>query len=357
MKFTIETGALKEGLATVSVGIEERLILPILGSVKIETGEGEIILSTTNLDIYVIQKIPAKVSSAGAMTVAFDLFSKLVARITSSQISITQEGNSINFKGGEVVAEIETLPADEFPPLLEQKGTAKQCESGEILKPFSMLRHAICDNPNRYALHGISLETTADGGDFVASTGYLIAVYHGQRLSEENVIVPESFVRAVLKIQPAGTISVTISNGSIKLEAATTTLQGKLVEATFPGWKQVVPDRSDKALSCGRQDLMDALRICSLFTDRQISGLYIEGKGKEIEVSFPGKCSAKILGTELSGQPEISLRINARFLRFLLETLGVLEGENVRIQMKNEDSPIRIEEGPFMAILNRLQPV
>lgn len=186
MKFTIETSALLAGLRVASVATSGRDTLPILGNVKLDASENHLTISATNLDIYVQQKIPARVSKEGATTVPFDLFSRLVNRIESTQIAIEQKGNVIDFKAGDVRATIETLPAAEFPEPLKQEG---------------------------------------------------------------------------------GT--------------------------------------------------------------------------------------AMILGTELNGQPKLTVRLNAKFL---IETLSVLNCENVRIQLRESDSPVMIEDGPFMAVINRLLP-
>lgn len=348
MKFTIETSALKSALEICSVAVMGRGSLPILSNIKIEAAENQLILSTTNLEIYVIQKAPAKVSKQGALTVPFDLFSRLVGRITATQITITQNKNGIDFKGGDVTATIETLPAEEFPPPLKQDGEPRQYQAENITKPFSMLRHAMFPDESRYVLQGIGITPVDGKTEFVATEGHLICSYQGEEISTEDAIVPDDFVNAFLKIRMEGMVSVLISDGAIKIESESTTLQGKLIEGQYPNWRQAVPERSDDVLSCGRKPLIDALRTCALFTNSQVPGLYIAGKGKEVEVSLPGKATASILGTELKPMPEISIRLNAHFL---IETLSVMDGDDVRIQAKKGEQCVMIEEGKFRAVI------
>lgn len=348
MKFTIETEKLKSALEICSVAMMGRPTLPILSNVKIEALDGRIILSTTNLEIYAKQRAEAKVSSDGAVTVAFDLFSRLVARITASKITITEGKNLIDFKGGDVTAVIETLSADEFPEQLKQKGDPKKCEASDILKPFSMLRHAICQDESRYTLQGIQLSPVEGQTEFAATEGHVICRYQGEQIATEEAIVPDDFVNAFLKIRPAGSIAVLISDGAIKIESENTFLQGKLIEGQYPNWRQAVPERSEQALSCGRKPLIDALKTCALFTNSQIPGLYLAGKRKEVEVSLPGKATANVLGTELDRQPDISIRLNANFL---IETLNVLDEDDVRIQCRKDAQCVMIEEGKFTAVI------
>lgn len=352
MKFTIETGTLKEGLDAVSVGMTGRTTLPILGNVKIDAAEDVITLSTTNLDIYVTQKVPAKVSKAGAVTVPFDLFARLVGRISASRITVAAVENAIEFKGGDVAATIETLPAHEFPDPLMQSGSPTECDASAILKPFNMLSYSICKDETRWVLQGISIAPSESGGSFVAIAGPMFAIYKGEHVTDAEVIVPEGFVRAVRKLQPEGAISLLVSDGAINLESQSTRIQGKLIEGRFPNWREIVPERSDIALSCGRKPLIEALRTCSIFTDGQIRGLRVTGKSKEVEVSLPEKAVATVLGSELAGQPDISFRINSAHL---IDTLSVLDSDDVRIQVKDRTSPVMIEDGPFTAVINVLQ--
>lgn len=352
MKFTIETTKLLEGLRTASVAMVGKQTLPILSNVKIEAKEDSIILSTTNLDIYVQKKIAAKVTKTGAVTAPFDLFSRLVGRIESAQISIEQKNNAIQFKAGDVTATIETLAAEEFPePLRNKPDSGKECGAEDILLPFRMLEHGICEDQSRYVLTGINLSPDEGKTLFAATSGYRIVSYRGIDLGTENVIVPDVFVRALLKIAPTGQCKVSIGNGVVSLESQEMEIQAKLIEGKFPNWQNAVPERTDKAFSCGRKPLIQALQTCALFAPQQVPGLCLTGKGKEIEVSLPEKATAMVLGTELAGQPKITIRINSKFL---IETLNVLDCENVRIQCHSSDSPILIEDGPFAAVINRL---
>jgi DNA polymerase-3 subunit beta len=347
MKFTIETKTLDAALRIAgSATMGAKISLPILGNIKIEAKGQGITLSTTNLDIYVTQKLPAKVKKEGATTAPFSLLSQLVGRMQAATISIEQQKGVIEFKSGEVVAELETLPAEEFPPPLEKHGEAVECEAEDILKPFRMVSHAICVDSSRYALMGINI----NGGDFSATDARRFAVYAGTKISNENVIISDLFVKALLKIEPEGMVKVFVAGGSITLVSEEIEICGKLIEATFPAGPKDILNRFDakNAFSCGRKSLINALQTCSIFSAVNNPGLTLAGSGKEIEVSCPGKAMERVLGTELSGQPKLSIKINENFL---LDVLGVLQDDNVRIRLSDEVSPVLIEEGKFKAVI------
>lgn len=355
MKFTIETKALKDALEICSVAIMGRATLPILSNVKIEALSGRIILSTTNLEIYVKQRAEAKVAKEGAVTVAFALFAGYVRDLDGSELAITQgENHIIDCKSGEKSFTMETLPAEEFPEQLQQEGTPKKVDSVDLAKPFAMLRHAICQDESRYILQGIRIAPVEGRSEYIATEGHMICKYDGEDIaSAEEAIVPDAFVNAFLKIKPVDAVAVLISNGAISVQSETTFLQGKLIEGNYPSWQQAIPERLEKALACGRAKLIRGLKFCARSLDgAQVPGLYLAGKGKEVGVSLPGKAEDNILGTELDKQPEVTIRIDAHFL---IETLSVMEGDDVRIQHKQGSNCIRIDEGKFTAVIMLLR--
>lgn len=352
MEFTVETADLTFALNAASAAMTGRSTLPILGNVKLEARGKELSISATNLDLFVSKKVPATVKKEGAVTAPHAILSRLTGRMESKTVSIVLSKKEITFKSGDTTAQIETLPSEDFPPDFKRDETAAvECDAENITKPFSKLIHSVSDDSQRYNMQGINLAPTEDGTELCATNAARIVFYRTIPLTKVNVIAPQLFVKAVLSIDPKGPVKLIVGDGVITLISQDVTVSSKLIEASFPGWKQAVPKRTEQAFSCGRKALISALETCAIFTQRQTPGLLIKGRGKEIEVSQPGKVEAMVLGTELSGQPDISIRLNSQWM---IETLSVFEGENIRIQLVDNNSPIMIEEGPLTAVINRM---
>lgn len=353
MKFTIPTKTLSEALRTISVCIGGKSTLPILATVKIEAEKELIAFSTTNLDIFATYKVEANVKKVGAACASFNLLSSLVNRMTSQEIAMEQKGKEIVFTSGEVTATFETLPADEFPPFPETIGTEIECDASEIVKPFGMLAHAMADQTStRYTMQGINISLGDNGnGCFTATNAARLLNYSGIALPQE-VTVPDQFVHALVKIAPEGPVKIGIGDGSISIKSDVLNLSSKLIEGSYPNWKNAIPEKLETAFSCQREEMIDALKTCMIFTDRQMPKIVIQGKGKEVEVSHPqGKAKAMLMGTELTNQPDFSIRMNARFL---IESLSVMDCETVRLEAKKDRSAVMIEDGKLRIVINKL---
>ena len=68
MKFSVSKDKLLEGLSTVQNVVSTRTTLPILSNVLLQASDGEIRLTTTDLDVGVRRSVEAQVERTGATT-------------------------------------------------------------------------------------------------------------------------------------------------------------------------------------------------------------------------------------------------------------------------------------------------
>lgn len=354
MKLTIETKKLAGALHTAAVAVEHKTTLPILGNIKFDADEKKNILtiSATNLDVYVMIKVPAEITKSGSVTVPYRLLSSLVGHIQAKKTDLTWIEKEIEIRAGRVEARIETLSAEEFPAPLKTPENKVQCDAEDFMAPFRMLAHAISTEGERYQLQGVNLAPNRRNKkhcDFVATDGRRVAIFYSQKkLTSDNVIIPHTVISAMLKIQPKGDATIAIGESVLMMSVADFELQAKLVEGQYPNYQQVIPEKPDKAFICDRKDLIQAITTCAVFTDKTIPSISLTGKGKEIEVARPPRAKAMIMGSELAGQPDVTIFLQAQYV---LDALNVLSGDEVKVLCVDEKTPILIREENFLAVL------
>lgn len=353
MKIEIETNLLCAALRVVAVAAASRPTLPILSHVKLSAKAGRLELTATNLDLFVSESVVAETIEDGETTAPLGLLSQLCGRIQSSMIELRVFGATLAVKGGDISAEVATLPAEEFPPTSRTDGQRTGCDASELITPFQKLAQAMMVvDPSRYNLMGVNIAPAKPGTTFVSTNGNKLALFSTEtRLTDTDVIVPDMFVRALLKIDPKGLGTLSVSGDSVKFASNGTTISSKLIEGRFPNWKQVVPEAGSHMFSCGRKDLIDAISTCALLTSPELPGVTMTGKGKQIEIkrhSENANAKAMVMGSELAGQPDMAIAFNARSM---LDTLNVMEGDDLRIACVNEGDPMLIQEGQFKAVI------
>src|ERR1700746_2586080 len=86
MKFSVSKDKLLEGLATVQNVVSTRTTLPILSNVLLQASDGEIRLTTTDLDVGVRRSVEAQVERTGATTLPARRLFSIVRDLPASEI-------------------------------------------------------------------------------------------------------------------------------------------------------------------------------------------------------------------------------------------------------------------------------
>ena len=88
MKVSCLQENLAKGLNIVSRAVSTRSMLPVLANVLLETDNGRLKLSATNLEIVITAWIGAKVEEEGSVTVPARTFSDLVGALPQDRVDL-----------------------------------------------------------------------------------------------------------------------------------------------------------------------------------------------------------------------------------------------------------------------------
>ncbi len=81
MKITVERGAFLKALSHVQSVVERRNTIPILSNVMIDAGKGRLKLTATDLDIEIVESLPADVIRNGAATAPAHMLYDIVRKL------------------------------------------------------------------------------------------------------------------------------------------------------------------------------------------------------------------------------------------------------------------------------------
>jgi DNA polymerase-3 subunit beta len=99
MKITVERGAFLKALSHVQSVVERRNTIPILSNVMIEAAKGRLKLTATDLDIEIVESMPADVLRNGAATapahMLYDIVRKLPDGAQVQAELLTSEGGRL----------------------------------------------------------------------------------------------------------------------------------------------------------------------------------------------------------------------------------------------------------------------
>src|SRR5690348_4615660 len=93
MKLTIERAALLKALSHVQSVVERRTTIPILSNVLLHAGSGKLALSATDMDLEIVEAVPARIDRDGRTTAPAHTLYDIVRKLREgAQVEIETPG-------------------------------------------------------------------------------------------------------------------------------------------------------------------------------------------------------------------------------------------------------------------------
>ena len=370
MKLTIERTALQKALAHVRSVVERRTTIPILSNVMIEGADNSLSLTATDMDIAIVEKVPADVAVPGAITLPAHTLYDIVRKLP--------EGSQVSFESGEDSSRVEIcagrsrfslscLATEDFPVMTDDDLPHSFTLSSALCRDLVYrTRFAMSSEETRYYLNGIYFHTTMEG-----STPVLRAVAtDGHRLARveipqpdgaadmPGIIVPRKAVAELRKLIEDNEVDivVTLSDTKIRFTFDDVVLTSKLIDGTFPDYERVIPADNDKIMEVDRQSFADAVdRVSAISAEKSRSvKLVLSGTNLVLSASSPESGSA----TE---ELEVSYESDAMEIgfnaRYLLDITQQIEGDRAQFVMSDAASPTIVREVGDASALYVLMPM
>lgn len=352
MKLYCTQENLNKALTAVEKIITKNTALPVLANVLLETDNGRLKVSATNLEIGTSFWIGAKIEKEGALTVPARVLSSYVAKLPNKKINFeTRENNVLNISADDVTANIKGLDAKEFPiiPQLKERsiGSVKNIDFKNALLATTI---ASAISEVRPELSGVCLifDFTKNTLTIVASDSYRLAekvipLLNPNAEQHENIsiILPRNTAQELIRVlDNAAETEITISTNQVLFAMEGINLISRLIDSKYPDYKQIIPTAFETEVSIETKPLLNLIRIASLFSDTQLMNVVLKTDAAQSMVMIKsesdqvGSNEAKIKG-KITGK-DIEITFN---YRHLLEGLGVIFDENIVMGFNGNNAP------------------
>ena len=358
MKFSVSKDKLLEGLSTVQNVVSTRTTLPILSNVLLQASDGEIRMTTTDMDVGLRRSVDAQVERTGATTLPARRLFSIVRELPSSEIYFDVDTrNSASIRSGSSYFKILGMPEEEFPPLARFEDAKiftiaqKDLKNG-LKKTF----YAISAEQTRYVLNGILFSFKDNKLTLVATDGRRLALVDLEveyaSSQETEIIVPTKAVTEIQRlVREEGEVKLSIGENQIAFELHRTLLVAKLIEGNYPNYRQVIPPEAKERITLERETFLSAVRRVSLLASEKSNSVkLIFSKGNiDIVATTPEVGEAKESLPVMYKGREFGIAFNPEFLMAPLRNLAE---EEIYLDLIDEMSPGVIKiAGPFLCVL------
>ena len=369
MKFNIEKNKLFKSLSHVQSIVEKKNTLPILSNILIEAKDNSLILSATDMDISITNKLNCNIIEEGSTTVSAHTLYDIIRKLPeSAEIEIiSNDGKIMTLRANKSKFSLGCLPKKDFPIIeIGDLENELNLDSHTFLKLIDKTRFAISNEETRYFLNGIYFHKKIEGDhnilSIVATDGHRLAKFDFD-LKENaqdipGVIIPKKTVNELYKILSDfdGEIKVNLNSNRIVFFIENIILISKLIDGNFPDYRRVIPSDNNDVLKVNRQEFSLAVdRVSTITNDKSpvIKFKLLKNLMNMSSVNSESGTATEDIIINYEGN-EMDIGFNSKYI---LEMINNLEDSEITLNFKDSSSPVTAKEESNPDLIYVLMPM
>ena len=326
MKLIVLKNNLKGLLDAAAKTVGESSNLPVLKHVLIAAEGSRVRVVATNLEAAITKSSAAKVLESGEVVVPYALIASVIGNLQSERINLENRGVNLLLTTENYEATIQGVAPEEFPIIPKVKHETEYVEmQGSVLKE-SLLKVSTAAQISelRPEISGVLIAIEVGSLKFVATDSYRLAeatISPSQFTSACSkpirAILPLKTVSEIIRTIPDGNVRITFDESQVLIAGEDVWIISRLIGGVYPDYERIIPQKFMAELVVEKAELMNALRLGSVFSVKTNEVVVKSEKGgKFIEVGAADSTVGEnkyLIPAKTSGE-SVSAAFNWRFL-------------------------------------------
>lgn len=347
MRIRAERDDLADVLSRAARAIGTRSPLPILQGLLIEVSGRTLRVTGTDLEVTVRTELEVEVLEEGRTVIAARLASEAARKLPAGAVTVERSEGEIEIAGGGPQYRLRELPVDDYPKVAEPNLDEGVDVDGEVFaSALAQVAIAASTDDARPILTGVFFESEEGKLRMVATDSYRLAVRDVPSVTAELTgLVPVRALRELQRTVGAPKLRIAIGSREATFASERGTLTARLIEGTFPNYRQLIPESYPARLTVERDALLEAIDRASLVAEDHIPlRLTLQEGGVELSVTRQdvGRESEHV-PAQYQGE-EMTIAFNTRYLN---DGVGAVGGDEVALDVLDPLKPgvVRSTEG------------
>jgi DNA polymerase-3 subunit beta len=364
MKFSCRQKHFQKALNIVGKSVSGNNTLPVLNNILISSDKNnEILLTSTNLELGVVCRMPANIENEGATTVPAKLITSYVGYLHDEDITIEeQSGAELLITSSSSKTKMKGMSAQEFPSIPEVSGGIElEIEKQQFL--LGLDETVLCASANlaRPVLNGVLMKIESGVLSLAATDSFRLAEkkipveYSGEDFS---IIIPSRSLHEVIRIfsnDEAESMHIKISQNQLCISTPSVSITTRLIEGKFPEYGQIIPKENPVVVHFEREQVLSVLKRIGIFARENNNTLHLKvNNGTVVLSSEANQFGSEEDTLDCEGNGEGSIALNIEFLTDVFQTL---KDEKVVFSMNNEISPAVITQPDDDSYVHIIMPL
>ena len=281
MNIKIDRGLLLKPLGNVSGIVEKRHALPILSNLLLESQQGKLKFTATDLEMQISTHIKTELTDDFQITVsAKKLFDITRALPEDSKIDIQIEENKVTVKAKKSRFNLQTLPSQDYPVMKkdEKDAVELQVPQKDFKALLKQVDFAMAQQDIRYYLNGLLIEVKEKNINIVGTDGHRLS-FTSLALKTPTkpiqVIVPRKTIVELVKLlnDTDDPLEISFSTNQVNFKFNDIDLITKIIDGKFPDYNRVIPDGHNNIFNIDRSLLLDSMLRASILSNDKYRGI------------------------------------------------------------------------------------
>ena len=347
MEFTVGKQDLVRELSLTQGVVERKTTIPILSNILLETEDGRLTLTATDLELSIQTSCAASVKKEGSGTIPAKKLLDLVRLLPDGDIRFKLlENHWVQIISDRRTYKLVGLSKENFPALPELPPSALKIPSKLLANLIAKTTFAISNEESRYTLNGALAILKSESMTMVATDGHRLAMIEADHRfqglpGEVRTLVPKKALNEITRlVADAGEDSefeFAQDESHLFFRIGSRLLVSRKLTGQFPNFEAVLPRDNSKVVTLDHNEFQDALRRVSQLSDQRSHAvkLTLAKEGIELSASSPDYGEAKeAIDREYKGDP-IAIGFNADYL---LDFLSATPEGPIALELKDEQS-------------------
>jgi len=348
MKLECKTEELKHKISQIEKITGKNLTLPILNSILLIASGKSLKLRSTNLSLGIEVEIMAKIEKEGILAISGSVLNGVFSNIFQNEnVHLEGVGGNLLIKTKKSLIKLKGQPCDDFPTIPKISGINFKIESKKLVDGIKAVSYSSSVSDIKPEISSVFMYTNDDDLVFVSTDSFRLAEKKIKTKGIEEIqgiLIPFKNVSEILRIfgELNSTIEVCFNKNQISFLSENIYLTSRVIDGVFPDYRQIIPKNSKTNAVILKQDLLNALKLSNIFSDKfnQVS-LVVKPKDKIFELSSTNNDIGEnktYLEAALVGE-NVELGFN---YRYFLDCFQSINTDSVSIKLSGPSSPIVI---------------
>src|SRR3989344_6458240 len=292
MKLECKIEEIKNKISQVEKITGKNLTLPVLSSILLVASGKSLKLRSTNLSLGIEVEIPAKIEKEGVLAVSGLVLNNIFSNVFQNEnIYLESVDGNLLIQTKKSKIKLKSQPHDDFPTIPRVVGVNFDIESKKLIEGIKSVYYSSSVSDIKPEISSVFMYTNEENLVFVSTDSFRLAEKKIKMKGLEEIsgiLIPFKNISEILKVfgEATGIVKVCFNKNQISFSSDKVYLTSRIIDGVFPDYHQIVPKTSETSATVLKQDLLNALKLSNIFSDKfnQVN-LKITPKEKIFELS------------------------------------------------------------------------